>query len=171
MAKNNNKRSVFYLCVTLIIILSSCASSPPPSDGEVNIPLISSSLDFSLIEEREWILHEIQRPREVILMNRESLDLEGYGDVFTIYFSFDRVSGRGAPNSYSGPYTAGSGMTIDIGLLLTTMIAPLRVREGITEHEYFALLYASTRWDLIDGRLILYSTENNAEAVLVFVEN
>jgi len=120
----------------------------------------------------DWRLAELRNAAGTVTINRtppagfEAADLSGW---FAISFMDGQISGTGAPNRYSGPYTAGANQAISIGNFVSTKMASFVELAELKEHEYFGYLSRVTRWEIRGGRLELYSTdENKAERVLVF---
>jgi len=152
-------------CSALLLplaLLASCAGSPPDR---------GTGAGFGDVEEREWYLSELRSAGVSVRMDREKLDADGFEGIFSANFQEGRLSGMGAPNRYFGPYTVDGNRGLDIGLLASTLMLAFREPDGLTEHEYFGYLSRVTRWDLREGKLELYSTdEAGNEAVLIFVQ-
>ena len=144
--------------------------------GVSGAPAYDSGKSFRDVEEKEWILEELRTDGKTVYMDRKKLEAEGLGGVYTIIFrgSDDtrgaQVSGLGAPNRYFGPYTSDSNRSLSFGNLATTMMASFREPDGLKESDYLGYLTKVTRWDLREGKLELYSSDNNGgAAILVFV--
>jgi heat shock protein HslJ len=94
---------------------------------------------------------------------------EGFAGAFTLTFGDGQIHGRAAPNTYRAPYEQGADQALSIGNAAATLMAPLREPTDLKENEYFTLLGNVYRWDLVRGRLELYTkTGDGEEAVLVF---
>jgi heat shock protein HslJ len=145
-------------CVLVLagaVLLAACAGVPK----------------FEDIRDREWKLAEVRTEAGNIILDRSQLIAEGFGDVFTIRFA-DQVSGRGAPNRYSGPYEAGKDLSLRIEKVAATLMAPIREPEKLKEREFFNYLQNVYRWNINQGNLELSARgEGGAEALLVFVLN
>ena len=152
---------------TLVIILASLVFIPivygaPARDGGAT---------FGDVEGKEWILLELRSAGETVAMDRQRLEADGMGGVYTVGFQEERPSGMGAPNRYFGPYSSGANRSLSIGNIASTMMFSFREPEGLRESEYFDYLSKVTRWDLLEGKLELYSSNaEGAEAVLVFTD-
>ncbi|MDR0472102.1 MAG: META domain-containing protein [Treponema sp.] len=139
---------------------NSRAANDAPSGG------VGSGIDS--IEGKEWLLEELKTGSEIVRINRTQ-DGFDFGGIYSLTIAEKLISGMAAPNRYSAPYTAGEGKSLTIGLAISTMMAAIVEPESLKEHEFFAYLGKVIRWDLNDGRLELYtSDESGNEAVLVF---
>jgi heat shock protein HslJ len=124
---------------------------------------------FSDVRDREWKLTAVRTAPEDIVFDRNRLVDEGFGDIFTIQFSADQVSGKGAPNRYFGPYEAGKDFGLSIKNVAATLMAPIREPEKLKERDFFTYLQNASRWTINQGNLELSTRgENDAEAVMVF---
>ena len=160
-----------FVFLTLTFAFPSCAGAAPAQDTAPETGIAAETgmaADFSEAEGKEWVLSEIMRFREIVKIDRNALEAIGMGGAFTVSFQDGRVSGMGAPNRYFGPFSAGPDMTLNIGNLASTLMAAISEPEALKEHEYFAYLSRTVRWDLHEGRLELYSA-NNDETVAVLV--
>ena len=145
-----------------------------------------SEAGFSDITGKQWKLIEVYVYGENTQFNRDSflndvmntplsegqeITLYRYlPDMFTLTFDRqNRLSGTGAPNAYSAPFTLGDDQTISISPMVSTMMAPLFQQGYLGEHEYFAFLQSAQKWGLVNGNLELYSKmEDGREIRLVF---
>jgi heat shock protein HslJ len=128
-----------------------------------------SAPQFQDVQAREWRLVEIRIQPENIKFDRQKLVDEGFGDIFIIQFDKDRLSGKGAPNRYMGPYEAGENQSLKIGNVAGTLMAPIREPERLKEGEYFAYLANVYKWNLDGETLELYTkNDDGREAVMVY---
>ncbi|MDR0322268.1 MAG: META domain-containing protein [Treponema sp.] len=140
-----------------------------------------SVTDFYEITGKEWKLIEVYIDREKTQFNRDDFLNETYvegqtfilhrfsPETFTLTFDEQRLSGTGAPNRYSAPYTLGDKQTISIMPMLSTMMAPLFELESLREYDFYVYLTGVQKWDLVNGNFELYSkTEDGREIRLVF---
>ena len=124
-----------------------------------------SSVNSGDITSKEWTLLELRKGSATISIER----LSQMGTSFTIKFDEDRVSGVGAPNRYFSSYTRGQGNALSIRMVGASLMAPLFELETLKEHEYFGYLSNVKSWNIRDGKLELYtSDENGAQVVLVY---
>jgi len=141
------------LWAAAVFILAACAGAPP----------------FSDVMNKDWNLAEIRTKPENIIIERDKLAEEGFGDIFTLRFDTERVNGIGAPNRYFAPYILADKQGITIKKAAQTLMLAFREPEKLKEHDFFVYLQNVTKWNLAKGNLELYSTgEDGAEAVLVF---
>ena len=158
-----NSMALWGVFVLLVIFF------PPGAHGA---PIRELSVGFATVERGEWILEEVRTQGRTIVMDRVRLEAQGLGEVYTIQFQEGRVLGMGAPNRFFGPYTSGTGRSLAIGDLASTLMAAIIEPEGLRESEYFGFLSRVNRWGIHEGKLELYSTNSDgAEAVLVFLPN
>ena len=143
--------AVFLLIITVML---SCAGFGSAS---------TRYRDISEIQDRNWIIEEIIINSSPIQLNH----ISGEREVYVIRFGTDSISGVGAPNRYNAPYTAGERNSLSIGLIAGTLMAPLFEPEGLKEHEYFTYLSNVNSWNIIDGKLELYSTDNYGSPVVL----
>jgi heat shock protein HslJ len=120
--------------------------------------------------DKDWNLIAVRGSPENITFNRNKLVEEGFKDIFTLRFDKERVSGIGAPNHYFAPYTLPDNkQAITIKTIAQSQMAPLREPEYLKEHEFFAYLQNTTRWNIAGKNLELYTADKDgAAAVLVF---
>jgi len=135
-----------------VFILAACSSAPP----------------FSDVMNKDWNLAEVRVKPENIIIERDKLKEEGFGDIFTLRIDAERVNGVGAPNRYFAPYTVDK-QGITIKTVAQTMMLAIREPEGLKELDYFTYLQNAAKWNLNKENLELYSKgKDGAEAVLVF---
>ena len=129
----------------------------------------NSEAVFDDVEGKEWHLSEVKSALTTITLDRKSTNAYDLSGIYSITFAEGRVSGMGAPNRYFGPYTLGENKALTMGAIGSTRMAAFGEPDTLKEHEYFHYLWNVTRWDLRNGKLELYSTdENGIEAILVF---
>jgi len=146
-------RKQYFLLILIIAVIISCSSAPK----------------FSDVSGKDWKLIEVNVNDRVILFDRDTLNNEDAGDIFTFNFDAQNIKGKGAPNLYSGPYTLGANQAISMNPVSSTRLAPLKQPEKLREYDYFVYLQKVYKWDLVDKKLELYSkTEDDAEVKMVF---
>jgi heat shock protein HslJ len=152
----------FVKTMVLLTLAVSCTGTPKTS-GE------APKADFSGVQGKDWNLAEVRVGQEQIVIDRAAWAEEDFGEIFTLRFEAELVSGAGAPNRYRAPYSLSADNAISIGMIAGTLMAPLREPEELKEHEFFALLQKANKWSLAGENLELYSEkEDGTEAVLVF---
>lgn len=104
-----------------------------------------------------------------ILYNRDELAKEGMPNVYTLTIASDTVSGVGAPNRYSAPFSRGSDQAITIGLMRSTQMAPLVQPEKLQEHDFYLYMQNANEWRIVNGNLEIVSKDDKGSPVrLVF---
>jgi heat shock protein HslJ len=147
------KKAFLILVVFLTLCAASCKSAP----------------NFADVSGKEWKLIEVQVKNKNIGFDRSALAAEGFGDIFTLKFDTERISGAGAPNRYFAPYTLDKNQAISIKTIAGTLMAPLRQPEKLKEHDYFMYLENSYKWDLAGGKLeLLTKAEDSSETKMIF---
>jgi heat shock protein HslJ len=142
------------------LILIACAGGAPVKERPPS---------FDEVRGKEWMLTELKAGSVVIRLDRQKLEAEGQGDVYTLRFDEDRVSGKGAPNRYFGPYELGDGDRLTLSRVAGTLMLGITQPEGLSESEYYDYLSRINRWSISRDRLELFSeTPEGQEAVLVF---
>jgi len=126
----------------------------------------STVSSFSEVLGKEWKLIEIQIDSTPI----NKIALNNTGNVYTTNFNTEMVSGTGAPNKYSAPYTLGENNSLKIGLIRSTLMAPLIQQDKLQEHDFYIYMQKVENWSMDDGKLVLHSKAENGNTVrLIFV--
>jgi len=150
--KNNVLITVLFVLLALTFV--SCKSTPK----------------FSDVTGKEWLLVEIKSDTQGLTFDRKNLKNEGFGEIFTLNFDGERISGVGAPNRYTAPFKVEKNQVISIKLVASTLMAPIREPERLKEQDYFTYLQNAYKWNFTkEGKFELYSkNKDKAEAVLIF---
>jgi heat shock protein HslJ len=142
-----------------IFTQTSCASGA----GSARVP------DFSEVRDKDWKLMEVRAGKGNVIFQRSMLKPEFPGDVFTLRFGEERVSGVGFPNRYFAPYSLAEKQAINIKPIAGTLMATLFEPEQLKEREYLAYLENTDQWNLVKENLELRSKNNEGATVfLVF---
>jgi hypothetical protein len=147
------------------------APTPTPTPAATTTGV--SSANFSDVLGKEWKLIEVSVSGTLmnrkILYDRNELRRENLDHIFTLNFTSDMLSGAGAPNRYSAPYTRGENQSLNVALIRATLIAPLIQPEKLPEHIFFGYMQNVSRWELVNGNLVLHSkTESGSDVRLIF---
>ena len=125
---------------------------------------------FSNLTGKKWMLAELRTGEQTILIDRTKPELDNLDGIYSLEFNESQVSGMGAPNRYFAPYTEGEGKALFIGNIASTMMFPFIEPEGLRETQFFNYLSKVTRWDLVNGKLELFCSDDiGTPVVLVFV--
>ena len=123
------------LACALLTVLAGCSSS-------------GSSLDGTRWRLTGWTLSSLD-PADLTI---------------TAQFSAGKISGNGGVNSYSGPYTTGSGAAFLAGPFASTQMAgPEPAMRG--ESAYFTLLGLARSYKVVDSTLTLYDKGGNESLI------
>jgi len=168
-------KQIFSLLFTAALMVS-CASSNASASGlrdaggNTSDPSSAgtNAASPSTIEGNEWKLIEVYVAGRNTLFNRNTLP-EEVKNFFTVTFAAQTVSGVGAPNLYSAPYTMGDNQAINIMLIRSTMMASFFEPENLTEHDFFTYMQNAYSWKLANNNLELLSkTRDGGEVRLIF---
>jgi heat shock protein HslJ len=148
----------FTLSVIIVAVLAmSCTST-------AGIP---SGFSGSVLN-KEWKLIEVYISGRNTGFNRNTLVGTGAGEMFTLRFDSEVISGTGAPNRYSAPYTTGENKTISIALVRATLMANINEPSSLKEYDFFNYLQNAYKWDIANNNLELFSRLDGREMRLVF---
>jgi hypothetical protein len=125
--------------------------------------------EFDDVLGREWKLIGIRTGAGDAVLDRAALEADGLGDIFTLKFDAERVSGRGFPNRYFGPYERDGG-SLTVGNVAATLMMSFKELDVLKEREYFDYLGDVSGWDLVDGRLELYTSGPDGTAVVLIFD-
>jgi len=162
------KKLLAMFSVALLFGFISCGSNVSVKEDTTRQENVVATGGFAQLKGKVWKLYGL-RTAAGNNFSREKLD-EASGDFFTLEFTDDMYRGRGAPNTFRGPYTLGEGKNISFGMAAATMMMALFELEELKEYEYFQYLSKVASWALVSDKLELYSTaEDGSEVVLVFL--
>jgi heat shock protein HslJ len=124
--------------------------------------------NFASLLEKDWRLIEVRQGNDKVSLDRAAMEADGAGDAFTLRFDDERISGKAFPNRYFGPYSRKEGQTLTFGEVASTLMASIR-ELALTERDYFRYLEGVQSWNLVQGRLELYTVSpDGPQTVLVF---
>jgi heat shock protein HslJ len=153
------------LGLAALMVLAACASKNDVVAGA----LVTASSSFDETQGKVWILDELVSESGKTVINRQKLESDGMGDVFTLVIDGERISGKGAPNRYISSYVLGDNQEISINPIAGTLMMSIVESEGIQEREYFDYLEQVNQWLLTGDKLELYSeTPEGDPIILVF---
>jgi heat shock protein HslJ len=144
-------KKVIFLFVMAFALVMSCKSTPK----------------FSDVIGKDWKLIEVRINDVDIRFNRNTLVNEGFGEIFTLKFDSGIISGVGAPNRYSAPFTQRDKQGLSIMLMRSTLMASIREPERLREHDFFIYMQNVYEWNLIDDILELTSKNDDGETVVL----
>jgi heat shock protein HslJ len=145
--------TVSALGLAAVLALAACASKNGAAAGE----FVTASSSFDETQGNVWILNELVSESGKTVLNRQKLESDGMGDVFTLVVDGGRISGKGAPNRYLSSYTLGDDQAITINPIAGTLMMSIADPEGLQEREYFDYLERVNQWLLTGNKLELYS--------------
>jgi len=153
----------FFVLILFIIGILDCNSTLKAS------AIREKEMNDVTITGKEWKLIEVCLNNSDTGFNRDILIREGFDQYFTVNFDTDNISGIGAPNRYSAPYTMGDNQSINIMIMRSTMMASFFQPENLTEHEFFTYMQNTHEWKQVNNNLELRSkTADGSELRLVF---
>jgi len=125
-----------------------------------------NDITFSEVQGRYWNLTEVKNSSGIISIVRANVPI----DIYTIKFESKRLTGVGAVNFYFASFTIDENDSLSIKRIACTRVGTLYEMKDFTEYEYFQHLEKVDSWKLHDGKLELYTyDENGNEVILVFV--
>jgi heat shock protein HslJ len=137
----------------------------------VNCKSTAGLTDISDALGKDWKLIEVRVNNRNTEFDRKTLVRDGFGEIFTLKIDAENISGVGAPNRYSAPYTVSEEdpLAVTIAVVRSTLMAPIHHPEKLKEHEFFIYIQNTYKWGLSSGKLELHSkTGSGAEVVMVF---
>lgn len=147
-----------FLFSAIAVLAVSCATTT-----------ITTTANFSDVPDKEWKLIEVYINGRNTGFNRNSLARGVYPEMYTLSFNAELISGTGAPNRYTAPYTTGENRTIKIALVRATLMAAISENSSLREYDYFSYVQNVYEWNIVNDNLELHSKlENNSEVRLVF---
>jgi hypothetical protein len=150
------------LILGVIVLVMSCKTTPKN---------VSS---FSGVMGKDWKLIEVQLDgtpfNRIVLYDRNDLKKNNVGGVYTMNFNAEMVSGTGAPNKYTAPYTLGDGNALKIDVIKSTLMAPIVQPEKLQEQAFYNYMQKVESWSMDNGKLVLQSKADNGNVIkLIFV--
>jgi len=125
-----------------------------------------NDVTFSEVQGRYWDLTEVKNISASISIDRTNVPI----DIYTIKFEAKRLNGAGAVNFYYAYYTIDGNNCLSIGRVACTRVGTLYEMKDFTEYKYFQHLERVNRWNLQEGKLELYTyDENGDEVILIFI--
>jgi heat shock protein HslJ len=156
------KNQGLFLLVIVAALLMGCKST-----GGGNIT------SFSDVIGKEWKLIEVQVDstpfNRIVLYDRNDLKKHNIGNVYTLNFNNEMISGTAAPNKYSAPYTRGDKNSLTTNVMRSTQMAPIIQPEKLQENDFYNYMQRIESWSSDKGNLILHSkNENGVNVRLIF---
>jgi len=159
------KKQIMALVIFIALVMG-CASANNTVETKAQNSLESNTVTAAGVD--EWKLIEVYVNGKDTLFRRETLPKET-GNFFTVNFGGEIVSGTGAPNRYTAPYTFGENQAVSIKLIRSTMMATFLEPEKLKEHEFFVYMQNAYSRKQTNERLELLSkTQDGGEVRLVF---
>ena len=131
----------------------------------VNLCVCGSTPKFSDITGKEWLLVEVKTEAQNTVFDRKNLESDGFGNIFTLNFDSERISGVGAPNRYTAPYKVDKNQAISVQPIAGTLMAPLREPEKLKEQDYFLYLQNTYKWNFANGQMELFTKNADGKEV------
>ena len=155
------------IIATLTVLFASCASAGNISSNDK----IQEKADFSILQGKKWELVKVETKSKNIELDRTQMNTMNQGNMFILAIDNERISGKAAPNNYSGKIINQEGKKITFSQIVSTKMASIADIKNtlLHEDEYFQLLQKTTSWDIINDNLILYTVnDKNEETKLIY---
>jgi heat shock protein HslJ len=170
-----NTITALALCALVLAAVFSCASNPSESaaeDADYSASFDSTDMMFDTTAQKTWNLAAVQKAAGGVKIDRDALAAiaPNFGDAFTLTFGENRLSGKGAPNTFVAPYTLGENQALSIQAPASTLMAALREPEELKENEYFGYLSRVSAWTIQNDNLFLRTTDSSGEETLLVFE-
>jgi heat shock protein HslJ len=171
----------FVIAAALFLSCKSVPDAPSGTNGPVpgtaeNVVNSTPAPEFGGITGKDWKLTGVRfssgnaNNNAASRFSRRELAETGMENAYTLRFDEEHLSGVGAPNRYSAPYTRGAGQTLSIRAIAATLMAAITEPENLKEREYFGYLENAGKWDLVQGRLQLISRNDRGEEIVLVFE-
>jgi heat shock protein HslJ len=160
---NNRTMKTIFAGMAAALLVMGCATGGKAAAQSDETDIQS----FADVQGKVWALEALVTESGSLIINRGKLEADGEGDTFTLTADAERISGKGAPNRYVAPYTAGADREIAISPIAGTLMMGLADPDGLQEREYFDYLERATQWILIGDRLELYSETGEGDPVVM----
>ena len=129
----------------------------------------STAPNITDVTGKEWKLIEVYVDGRDTLFRRTGLPVGLAEEFFTLKIDLQNISGRGAPNLYSAPYTLGDRQAISVRPARATLMASFYENEYLKEHDFFTYVQNANEWKLVNKNLEFSSrTQDNKGVRLVF---
>jgi len=162
------KKIIFLFLMATMVLICAGAAGIREERGLPESDIGGKVSDINDILGKEWILIEVYLSGSDIQFTRASLT-DTLKDCYTLKFEGQTVSGTGAPNLFSAPFTAGDNHIINIKIMRSTLMASIFEPENLKEHEFFTYVQNSYSWNFNESQMELYSkTTDGKEVRLVF---
>jgi heat shock protein HslJ len=129
-----------------------------------------NSSDFSDITGKMWLLMDVYIDEADTQFRRDSQPDGLPKDIFTVKFEEGIISGTGAPNLFSAPYSLLENQGISIMPMRSTLMASLFEPENLKEHDFYLYLQNAYRWELSEEKLTLHSKTKEGLEVRLILE-
>ena len=168
-------------CATPAPIIQGCECGCDCSGGKKCSTMDVAALAEKAMEEtiltyvlgKEWRLIKVRVEdnftREVHF-DRAALARENLGDLFSLKFDSELISGKAEPNTYTAPYTINeTEKTISIMPMRSTLMASTWQPDRLKEHDYFVYMQNALKWDVVNRNLVIFSkTMEGVDVQLTF---
>jgi heat shock protein HslJ len=171
------KKIISILAIVTVLAFASCASKPAPAPASVEETGATEEASTAVVEPAEavpdiaiadqaWLLSEVRTTDNTNTVTRG----DGQSDFYTITFDGGNISGKAAPNTFTGTYgSPKGGNSIVIKLGPATAMAALG-QVPLSEADYFTYLGKVERWETVGSdSMILYGSTEEKAPDLVFV--
>ncbi|WP_461256787.1 META domain-containing protein [Treponema sp. R80B11-R83G3] len=114
-------------------------------------------------QDKNWYLSEVIIGTTGIRINRDNKP----SLIYTIMFNSERFTGIGAYSRYFGPYSVKKDHSLLLKRVTSTRLGSKYETDNFNEREYFTYIEKVTRWEIRNGKLELYSSNDDGEHVIL----
>ena len=161
-------KKLLVILIILTVCLSGCFNNGSVTNHSPSTSFIfDGTQNFTNVIDNEMKLIEVYINDVKTPFSRDN-QVEAFKDIYTIKFDKEMVSGTGAPNLYSAPYSLGDNQTISIMMMRSTLMASFLEPNDLSEYEFFGYVQNSIEWRIVNNTLELNSKRDNDAVKLVF---
>ncbi|GHS86628.1 hypothetical protein FACS189487_01240 [Campylobacterota bacterium] len=118
-----------------------------------------NAADLSALTDRQWKLSWIKTATSATAIDRAQLAKDNGATYFTIQFGENRISGKGAPNTYTAECKYGENRRLFISPIASTKMIALKEPKELNEHEFFRYLGYASEWRVSSNTLELLTPD------------
>jgi hypothetical protein len=114
-----------------------------------------------------WQLCEIRVGYGRTEFDRQAMAENGIGDIYTLEFTQEGISGKAAPNRYFSAYELRHNHDFRLRPIVGTLMAANINIGGIMESEYYWYLQHTSHWEIVNNGLELYAYPSQNEEIVM----
>jgi hypothetical protein len=132
-----------------------------------NVPIMSQIAVYEELLDIVWHLSEIRLNYGRMELDRAAMTANNMGDIYTLQFTGEGISGKAAPNRYFTSFELRHNHDFRLRPIVGTMMAANINIGGLMENEYYWYLQRATHWEIVNNALELYAYPSQNEEVVL----